>query len=110
MIKCNKARVVPQSLKPENEAVVVVTALGHAVAGASCFNGVNMLHIEYHQPLAFIKSHQGTNKSVCTLIKQRKKAKKKDNNSLMVCHELESGYSGTYHKINPSLSFTEAAS
>ena len=83
---------------------------GHVVASASCFNGVNMLHIEYHQPLAFIKSHQGTNKSVCTLIKQRKKAKKKDNNSLMVCHELESGYSGTYHKINPSLSFTEAAS
>ena len=62
------------------------------------------------RPAAFIKSHQGTNKSVCTLIKQRKKAKKKDNNSLMVCHELESGYSGTYHKINPSLSFTEAAS
>ena len=52
---------------------MVITALGHAVASASCFNGVNMLHIEYHQPLAFIKSHQGTNKSVCTLIKHEKK-------------------------------------
>ena len=59
---------------------MVVTALGHAaVASASCFNGVNMLHIEYHQPLAFIKSHQGTNKSVCTLIKHEKK---KDNSCL----------------------------
>ena len=39
-----------------------------------CFNGVNMPRdTEYHQPLAFIKSHQGTNKSVCTLIKHEKK-------------------------------------
>ena len=29
-----KGRVVPQSLKPENEAVVVVTALGARVRGS----------------------------------------------------------------------------
>ena len=54
------------------------------------------------RPAAFIKSHQGTNKSVCTLIKQGRKPRKKDNNSLMVCHELESACVYTIKLIPPS--------
>ena len=41
--------------------------------------------------VAFIKSHQGTNKSVCTLIKHEKRQNKslRKSETLMVCHELE---------------------